>query len=58
MKGGSVSKSNAFDTGDQSMVCGVLDSSGGGITWNGDWANACDFHGGDIGDKVGYFTTN
>jgi len=48
MKGGAVSKSEAFDTGDQSMVCGVLSSSGGGggIAWNGDWAFACDFHGG------------
>jgi hypothetical protein len=47
MKGGPASKGDAFDTGDQSMVCGVL-----GITWNGDWANACDFYGGDIGNKV------
>ena len=53
MKGGTVSKSEAFDTGDQSMVCGVLSSSGGGggIAWNGDWAFACDFHGGDVGNK-------
>lgn len=27
MKSGSVSKNNAFDTGDQSMVCGVLDKT-------------------------------
>ena len=27
MKSGSVSKANAFHTGDQRMICGVLDSS-------------------------------
>ena len=54
MKGGTVGKSDAFDTGDQSMVCGVLSSSGGGgggIVWNGDWAFGCDFRGGDVGNK-------
>ncbi len=51
MKMGNVSKSDAFSTNDQTMVCGVVDrSSNGGtgstIHWNGNnWAHACDFHG-------------
>ena len=49
MKGGSVSKSDAVDTGDQSMVCGIV-MNNNGINWQpGDWAFACDFKGGDIG---------
>jgi len=32
MKGGSVSKSDAFDTGDQGVVCGIVSSSGPGTT--------------------------
>ena len=55
MKGGAVSNSDAVDTGDQSMVCGIISSGGGGgggsgnINWGGNnWALACDFTGGDI----------
>jgi hypothetical protein len=53
MKGGGVSKADAFDTGDQSMVCGIVSggTSNTGVNWNGnDWAFACDFPGGDIGN--------
>ena len=53
MKGGAASKSDAVDTGDTSMTCGLVSSGGStpGVNWNGnDWAFACDFPGGDIGN--------
>ncbi len=53
MKGGTVSNADALDTGDQSMVCGIVSSGGGSgsINWGGNnWAFACDFTGGDIGN--------
>jgi len=61
MKGGAVSNEDAFDTGDESMVCGIVSSGGGGgggdggeggsINWGGNnWALACDFTDGDIGN--------
>jgi hypothetical protein len=43
MKQGVVSKLDAFVTGNNSMVCGVV------VNWNGkNWANACDFLGRDL----------
>lgn len=44
MKKGAVTKADAFETADKSMVCGVVPN------WNGnDWAPSCDFKGRDMG---------
>ncbi|CAF1100871.1 unnamed protein product [Brachionus calyciflorus] len=46
MKKGSVSKNNAFETWDKSMICGVIID--GKIQWNGNWAFGCDFKNNDL----------
>ena len=50
MKQGSVAKSDALPTSDQTMVCGVSASNepGNTIYWNGNWAHACEFRGNDL----------
>ncbi|XP_055345538.1 LOW QUALITY PROTEIN: endoglucanase-like [Paramacrobiotus metropolitanus] len=48
LKGGSVSKQDAVDSGDSSTVCG----SSGGIQWQGNWAMGCDFPGNDLGQAA------
>uniref|UniRef100_A0A915JBS5 Apple domain-containing protein n=1 Tax=Romanomermis culicivorax TaxID=13658 RepID=A0A915JBS5_ROMCU len=53
MKRGTVSRNNAFDTDDKSIVCGIFEEKmggnrGGGIQWNGNWAMGCDFRGNDL----------
>ncbi|XP_037025151.1 uncharacterized protein LOC119066670 [Bradysia coprophila] len=45
MKQNAVSKSDAFVSKDKSAVCGVISDK---ITWNGNWALGCDFHGNDL----------
>jgi hypothetical protein len=54
MKNGAVAKSDAFDVADNTVVCGIM-----AINWNGNnWANACDFRGGDFTNaKVSIFLT-
>ena len=52
MKSGSVSQSDAFDVSDQSVVCGIVDSSSSSsssIKWqSGGWAFGCDFTNNDL----------
>ncbi|CAF1028149.1 unnamed protein product [Rotaria sordida] len=50
MKSGTISKSDAFSTNDQTMVCGVINSGQQDtIQWNGNnWAMSCDFRGNDL----------
>ena len=62
MKTGAVTKSDAFSTTDQTMVCGVVgsqtdESTSSGVntnsvTFNGNWAKGCDFKGQDLADVI------
>jgi len=52
MKKGAASKSNAIFNSTPNYICGVNPSSGGTINWNGKWAFACDFKGGDISNAL------
>jgi len=45
MKRGAVTTANAIVSTDASAVCGINTKP---IVWNGNWANACDFRGGDL----------
>jgi len=50
MKKGGASKSDALYVSTPNYVCGVNPNSASTITWNGNWAFACDFKAGDIGN--------